>query len=855
MDIKYSACEHSILSDSIFYEPQMQPQSLSELVDEFCTPKSKADNQKKQCLTEPEDQCMKVYLRVRPFSQVEMENNESQDCVILESSETVVLRAPKLSSTMKNSERGIGQSVHKFTFTQIFGHQTTQKQFFDGTIKNLVKQFLKGQNSLVFTYGVTNAGKTYTIQGTPKDGGILPRSLDMLFNHVKGRWYKRMDLKPFTCNEVLKLDSNQVWQEELVKASVLSMLKEEVEYRTLRTTCQSSLKGLFSTSTTPEAYSLSPDKLERESEIENGFNSDTDLCDQGPVKYSVWVSFCEIYNEYVYDLLEAIPALKTQKRRNLRVCEDQNGNCYVKELKWIHVTSADEANKVLKVGNKNRSLACTKLNQQSSRSHTIFSVRLMQMNDEDNAQVLRISELSLCDLAGSERCGKTQTFGNRLKEAGNINNSLLILGKCIAGLRERQHNKMKAIIVPFRESKLTRLFQGFFCDKGKACMIININQCASTYDETLHVMKFSGIAKQIVQIIQPKLELINPTTRKEDSMMVCMDLSNTLATENSISGDLLHEADEEELDVTALGYEEMLDTIENLKQKLIAERQHKLLLEIRVREEMGQAMFQQLMHTEEVWSERFEELKENYDDQLESKLHMYKESIKRHAYKCALEEIKDKHGAEETFTIQGKVKEPDSKLLEESLNDCQSQLAYVNSQSPTGLTKELEQLKEEVLKTKSQMTNLQLEVAVNCQEVNKYKELYEAKAVSEEWFEKLSHENDQLIDSLKRETQDMHSALQEAEENYQEANKNVKELQSTLAKQDQMLADIEKERADQINELQATVVKLQEELALRKSLDITEKPPKKRFFTNLAGSKLSGCSSVKYSLFKSKKPS
>eukprot|EP00062_Callorhinchus_milii_P006809 gi/632947726/ref/XP_007889193.1/ PREDICTED: kinesin-like protein KIF20A [Callorhinchus milii] len=855
MDIKYSACEHSILSDSIFYEPQMQPQSLSELVDEFCTPKSKADNQKKQCLTEPEDQCMKVYLRVRPFSQVEMENNESQDCVILESSETVVLRAPKLSSTMKNSERGIGQSVHKFTFTQIFGHQTTQKQFFDGTIKNLVKQFLKGQNSLVFTYGVTNAGKTYTIQGTPKDGGILPRSLDMLFNHVKGRWYKRMDLKPFTCNEVLKLDSNQVWQEELVKASVLSMLKEEVEYRTLRTTCQSSLKGLFSTSTTPEAYSLSPDKLERESEIENGFNSDTDLCDQGPVKYSVWVSFCEIYNEYVYDLLEAIPALKTQKRRNLRVCEDQNGNCYVKELKWIHVTSADEANKVLKVGNKNRSLACTKLNQQSSRSHTIFSVRLMQMNDEDNAQVLRISELSLCDLAGSERCGKTQTFGNRLKEAGNINNSLLILGKCIAGLRERQHNKMKAIIVPFRESKLTRLFQGFFCDKGKACMIININQCASTYDETLHVMKFSGIAKQIVQIIQPKLELINPTTRKEDSMMVCMDLSNTLATENSISGDLLHEADEEELDVTALGYEEMLDTIENLKQKLIAERQHKLLLEIRVREEMGQAMFQQLMHTEEVWSERFEELKENYDDQLESKLHMYKESIKRHAYKCALEEIKDKHGAEETFTIQGKVKEPDSKLLEESLNDCQSQLAYVNSQSPTGLTKELEQLKEEVLKTKSQMTNLQLEVAVNCQEVNKYKELYEAKAVSEEWFEKLSHENDQLIDSLKREIQDMHSALQEAEENYQEANKNVKELQSTLAKQDQMLADIEKERADQINELQATVVKLQEELALRKSLDITEKPPKKRFFTNLAGSKLSGCSSVKYSLFKSKKPS
>lgn len=145
-----------------------------------------------------------------------------------------------------------------------------------------------------------------------------------------------------------------------------------------------------------------------------------------------------------------------------------------------------------------------------------------------------VFRFSLCDLAGSERCNKTKTFGERLKEAGNINNSLLILGKCITALRNNQTDRysldfrqtsatscnylfvikcchvvlksalysvlfvrMKSSYIPFRESKLTKLFQAVFCGKGKASMIVNINQCASTYDETLHVMKFSAVAKQV----------------------------------------------------------------------------------------------------------------------------------------------------------------------------------------------------------------------------------------------------------------------------------------------------------------------------------------------------------------------
>jgi kinesin family protein 20 len=114
-------------------------------------------------------------------------------------------------------------------------------------------------------------------------------------------------------------------------------------------------------------------------------------------------------------------------------------------------------------------------------------------------KVMRTSlfRLSFCDLAGSERYTKTQSIGDRIKEAGNINTSLLTLGRCITALRNNQVNKDHPQIVPFRESRLTRIFQSFFSGKGRASMIVNINQNASTFDETLHALKYSAVAKQV----------------------------------------------------------------------------------------------------------------------------------------------------------------------------------------------------------------------------------------------------------------------------------------------------------------------------------------------------------------------
>ncbi|XP_075449208.1 kinesin-like protein KIF20B [Ascaphus truei] len=192
---------------------------------------------------------MHVYLRVRPLTTTEIEKNESKDCVSIQDSCSVLVKAPQTSLTGRLSDKARAHIAQNFTFTQVFGPETSQTQFFDGTMKQQVMDFMEGQNHLLFTYGVTNAGKTFTFQ----------------------------------------------------------------------------------------------------------------------------------------------------------------------DLQWIQVSDAKEACRILALGKKFQSTACTKLNSLSSRSHSIFTVRLLKIKDANNPQVIKVSELSLCDLAGSERCTKTQNVGERLR--------------------------------------------------------------------------------------------------------------------------------------------------------------------------------------------------------------------------------------------------------------------------------------------------------------------------------------------------------------------------------------------------------------------------------------------------------
>ena len=106
---------------------------------------------------------MKVFLRIRPFSNDEIKASEAQGCLKLVDEKTVVLRAPQDSFTFKSSIRGIAEQTHQFSFSKVYDENTTQKDMFDDSILGYVKDFLDGINCLVFTYGVTNSGKVGNI--------------------------------------------------------------------------------------------------------------------------------------------------------------------------------------------------------------------------------------------------------------------------------------------------------------------------------------------------------------------------------------------------------------------------------------------------------------------------------------------------------------------------------------------------------------------------------------------------------------------------------------------------------------------------------------------------------------------
>ena len=130
-------------------------------------------------------------------------------------------------------------------------------------------------------------------------------------------------------------------------------------------------------------------------------------------------------------------------------------------MKEICVKTADDAVRVLLFGKENLHFAATKLNHNSSRSHCVFTIKIIRTNDCEDPTEAAVNMMSFCDLAGMERTTKTQSRGDRLKEAGNINTSLLILGRCIDAMRFNQQNPINKMIIPFRESKLTRILQTF----------------------------------------------------------------------------------------------------------------------------------------------------------------------------------------------------------------------------------------------------------------------------------------------------------------------------------------------------------------------------------------------------------
>ncbi|XP_047464308.1 kinesin-like protein KIF19 isoform X2 [Mugil cephalus] len=203
--------------------------------------------------------------------------------------------------------------------------------------------------------------------------------------------------------------------------------------------------------------------------------------------YSVSMSYLEIYNEMIRDLLNPSSGF-------LDLREDSKGVIQVAGITEVSTINAQEIMELLMKGNKQRTQEPTAANQTSSRSHAVLQVAVKQQSRcRDVLQEVRFARLFMIDLAGSERAAQTQNRGQRLKEGAHINRSLLALGNCINALSDKNGNKY----VNYRDSKLTRLLKDSLGGNSRTVMIAHISPASVAFEESRNTLTYADRAKSI----------------------------------------------------------------------------------------------------------------------------------------------------------------------------------------------------------------------------------------------------------------------------------------------------------------------------------------------------------------------
>lgn len=357
---------------------------------------------------------VKVAVRCRPMSS--KETARGCQSIILISGTKITINGVDAQHESKD-----------FTFDFCYGPDSEQNTVYLDLGQPMLQQALDGFNATVFAYGQTGSGKSFSMMGTDSDPnlkGIIPQLNDDLFVKVK------------------------------------------------------------------EKLTIMQEKAEKENS-----NAKT--------KFMVSASFLEVYNEEIKDLLNP-------SDRKLKIHEHPKHGIYVEDLCELVVRDSKDLLKLIYQGNAVRRVAATKMNEESSRSHSVFTIKIEQQTVTELAggvtreQTVK-AKLNLVDLAGSERAAKTGASGSTLKEGANINLSLMALGNVINMLSEGK--KVKNKVIPYRDSKLTRLLQESLGGNAATTMIAAISPADYNYSETLSTLRYANRAKSIA----------NALTRNEDS--------------------------------------------------------------------------------------------------------------------------------------------------------------------------------------------------------------------------------------------------------------------------------------------------------------------------------------------------
>lgn len=352
--------------------------------------------------TSPRDDTVRVAVRVRPI-------NAREQAVALNPS------AP----SWQVSKSAITQCVNNkpvqancFSFDHVFQPGVSNSHVFDSIAKHVVTSAVDGINGVIFAYGQTAAGKTYTMLGTNTDPGVTRRSISHVFSLIA------------------------------------SLSKRQFLLR---------------------------------------------------------ASYIEIYNEVIRDLL-------APSNDNLRIHEDAINKRVFVDAREEVVTAIDDVMQIISKGETVRAVGETNMNDRSSRSHTIFTLKIESremtctdaeqdaLNVQNDGLAIRASTLSLVDLAGSERASFTKAQGMRLVEGGHINKSLLTLGTVINKLSSGESRTSSHI--PYRDSKLTRLLQPALGGNARTAIVCAVTPASLHMDETLSTLKFASRAKKVTNHAQ-----------------------------------------------------------------------------------------------------------------------------------------------------------------------------------------------------------------------------------------------------------------------------------------------------------------------------------------------------------------
>lgn len=278
-------------------------------------------------------------------------------------------------------------NTHMFSFDQVFHPSSDQESIFE-MVSPLIQSALDGYNICIFAYGQTGSGKTYTMDGVPSNPGVIPRTVDLLFDSIKN--YRNLG-----------------WE------------------------------------------------------------------------YEIKVTFLEIYNEVLYDLLS-----NEQKDMEIRMVKNSKNDIYVSNITQETVGSAGRLRELMQIAKMNRATAATVGNERSSRSHAVTKIELIGTHTDK--QEISIGSINLVDLAGSES-PKTST---RMNETKNINRSLSELTNVILALLQKQDH------IPYRNSKLTHLLMPSLGGNSKTLMFINVAPMQECFVESLKSLRFAATVNQ-----------------------------------------------------------------------------------------------------------------------------------------------------------------------------------------------------------------------------------------------------------------------------------------------------------------------------------------------------------------------